>query len=377
CQYFTNQENNIVIRNRSTLTLIPNIDMMKINIESGQLVHIQTNSLGFRDHEPAIPKPKGISRIAIIGDSYVDAIQVESEHRFSDILEQQLENETNRNNDWEVINFGVMSTGPLDQHLRYLHHIRQCEPDIVILCFGMEQDLGGSDLQTSRTRRNTLKERSPTELQEQAFVGFKSFLDSNIKLYEWQKARVDFLKHRLVPIFNYRSLSRPIHHNDTYYFDPLTTEQEQSINQLAEMLLKFRSDVVADSAIFLIVGMPTGITVYDDTWQALVDNAHEQGYTQQMSRNQPIEILSSICEKVGIPLLPLELQFQKGYESGELDSKQNIHYNRKGHLTPFGHEVVADSLYKFLQSQPWWNQPAENSLQPAQHIAVEPTNEPL
>ena len=40
-------------------------------------VPIKTNSLGFRDLERATNKPPNVSRIAILGDSFVEAIQVD------------------------------------------------------------------------------------------------------------------------------------------------------------------------------------------------------------------------------------------------------------------------------------------------------------
>jgi len=186
CRYFTNQDDTIVVQNEACKTLIPNLDMKKSNAESGRLVRIQTNSLGFRDRDPVNPKPNGISRIAVIGDSFVEAIQVESQERFSNLLENRLQREHSSMN-WEVLNFGVMSTGPVDQHLRYLQHVRQCEPDIVILCFGMEQDFAGSDLNPHRSLADTQRETVPTDnrsaefsVQNMDFVAFKSFLDSNL-----------------------------------------------------------------------------------------------------------------------------------------------------------------------------------------------------
>lgn len=376
-RYFTNQNDKIVVLKDSCHVIKPGLDMKKINNESGRLVRVQTNSLGFRDREPVIPKPHGISRIAIVGDSFVAGMQVESQERFSELLEHRLHEEDSLNH-WEVLNFGVMGTGPVDQHLRYLHYIRQCEPDIVILCFGMEQDFAGSDLNPHRSLADTQRETVPTDnrsaefsVQNMDFVAFKSFLDSNLKFYEWQKARMDFLKYRLAPTVNYHPASRTIHKFEKYYFAPLTVQQQESVQYLTELLPEFRDDVESDGAKFLMVGLPTGISVYEETWQNLVHRAREQGFTRTPSRDQPINLLSSICNKTGIPLLPLEQKFRRGYESGELETHRNLNYNRKGHLTPYGHEVVENFLYEFLQSQPSWREPAKNTSEQPQQIAEE------
>src|ERR1044071_1205502 len=44
--------------------------------------HVRFNAAGFRDHEWRLEKPAGTIRIAIVGDSYVEAMQVEEHERF-------------------------------------------------------------------------------------------------------------------------------------------------------------------------------------------------------------------------------------------------------------------------------------------------------
>src|SRR5689334_14049449 len=49
---------------------------------------IAINRAGFRDREHAFEKPEATVRIAVLGDSYAEALQVALEHTFWHILEK-------------------------------------------------------------------------------------------------------------------------------------------------------------------------------------------------------------------------------------------------------------------------------------------------
>ena len=69
----------------------------------------------------------GTIRIAVLGDSFVDALQVMLEERITEILEGDL--------GVEVLNFGLEGSGTDIQLLRWRSIVRQYEPDLVILVF--------------------------------------------------------------------------------------------------------------------------------------------------------------------------------------------------------------------------------------------------
>src|SRR5215469_7138437 len=67
-------------------------------------VSVDVNSAGFRDREHTIEKPPGMRRIVLLGDSFIEAIQVPFEDSITAQLENRLKSNTART---EVINFGV------------------------------------------------------------------------------------------------------------------------------------------------------------------------------------------------------------------------------------------------------------------------------
>ena len=66
--------NNKIINKDNLYTLKPNSEFV-VNRKCFKNV-VKTNSLGFHAKEVAIEKPAGVFRIAILGNSFVEAIQV-------------------------------------------------------------------------------------------------------------------------------------------------------------------------------------------------------------------------------------------------------------------------------------------------------------
>lgn len=85
------------------------------------------NSFGFRDTEwtAARSRPR---RVAVLGDSFAEALQVDLEQSFPKLVEQRLGNA-------EVMNFGVNGQGQVEQLLTYRAYVRPFRPDLVVLAF--------------------------------------------------------------------------------------------------------------------------------------------------------------------------------------------------------------------------------------------------
>src|SRR4029078_3437886 len=79
---------------------------------------IRINTDGWRDRPHSKQKPAGTMRIAILGDSYAEALQVPQESKFWSVLEREL-NACKAFGDVgiEVINFGVSGYGTAQELL--------------------------------------------------------------------------------------------------------------------------------------------------------------------------------------------------------------------------------------------------------------------
>src|SRR5205085_1205950 len=104
--------------------------------------HVRINSDGLRDREHARVKPANTLRIAVVGDSYAEAFQVEREQAFWSIMEQKLRDcPALAGREVEVINFGVSGYGTAQELLTLREKVWAYSPDVVLLAVTTNNDV--------------------------------------------------------------------------------------------------------------------------------------------------------------------------------------------------------------------------------------------
>ena len=97
------------------------------------------NRDGWRDKDWALEKPVGAYRIAVLGDSYVEAFQVESDRTFLALAECLLRERSGRS--VELMNFGRSDATQTEEHLILTGEVGRFAPDLVVLVFTPENDI--------------------------------------------------------------------------------------------------------------------------------------------------------------------------------------------------------------------------------------------
>ena len=104
--------------------------------------HVRINSDGLRDREHAKEKPANTLRIAVVGDSYAEAFQVEREQAFWSVLERELkECPALAGREVEVINFGVSGYGTAQELITLREKVWEYSPDVVLLAVTTNNDV--------------------------------------------------------------------------------------------------------------------------------------------------------------------------------------------------------------------------------------------
>jgi hypothetical protein len=123
---------------------------------------IRTNSAGFRDREHSLQKPKEVLRVAVLGDSYIEAFQVSQDEMFASVLEDELNlHRFGGDRKVEVLSFGVSGFGTAQELLMLRHHVWQFDPDVVLLAF-----LPSNDLRNNSSRLESQKLRPVFEMDD-------------------------------------------------------------------------------------------------------------------------------------------------------------------------------------------------------------------
>lgn len=104
--------------------------------------YVRIDAAGFRDHDHALAAPPRTFRIAALGDSYTDAIQVELESTWWHALEADLAPcPALGGRAVEVLDFGVRGYGTAQELLTYRRASRAYHPDLTLLLYTPENDL--------------------------------------------------------------------------------------------------------------------------------------------------------------------------------------------------------------------------------------------
>ncbi len=108
--------------------------------------YVEINSAGMRDREHAVRKPPGTLRIAVLGDSFAEAMQVDRERAFWAVLEQRLKAcPALGGHKPEVLNFGVSGYGTAQEYIALQHRVWRYDPDIVLLAFFTGNDVRNNE----------------------------------------------------------------------------------------------------------------------------------------------------------------------------------------------------------------------------------------
>jgi hypothetical protein len=100
------------------------------------------NSLGMHDTEHPLTKAADTYRILMLGDSFVQAVQVSEEQSSHQLLENKLnELEDDNSRRFEVLSGGVVNWGTNQQLQYYREQGRQFQPDLVLLALYIGNDL--------------------------------------------------------------------------------------------------------------------------------------------------------------------------------------------------------------------------------------------
>ena len=260
--------------------LLPGAEMWNKN---EGMAFVQVNSDGLRDIEHTIEKPENTLRIAILGDSYAEAIQVPLEQTFWSILQDKLGTCSQLDGkDVEVINFGISGFGTVQELLTLRHKVWKYSPDIVLLAFLTDNDIRNNvrELQLGGNQPYFIYEKGKLVLDDSFLDKPKSRLMGSI-LGDWWFASVvnSRILQLLVKSYHYishledaddkeaRKSTQQTYHDGLsidIYSPPSDPVWVNAWNVTEDLLRLMHTDVIAHNATFMLVTLSNGIQVNPD-----------------------------------------------------------------------------------------------------------------
>lgn len=296
---------------------------------------VRNNSLGFRDREFSKSKNSKVTRIAVIGDSFIWGFgTTEAENRFTNILEGLLKE---NGLEAEVYNFGISGFGTDQEYLLYHNIVSSFSPDLIILSYYVNDSLDNVrsfDKPFYSLVNNKLKinKMTPNESPDEEDNNFsfiykvRIYLDHHFYTYRLIKKglkQIDFVNYLL---FKTGLISDLKMGYDETYIEKLTYK----------ILLKFIKEADQNGAQFLLLWVPCADEIED---KRLDYN------TQTM-----VSIKNNLMKyDYNSPTLDLRPMFIKHMQ----DSKLLYYTNYAGrHWSDEGNSLVAETVAQFLKEKP-------------------------
>jgi hypothetical protein len=338
------------------LALVPNRHL--IHARGCFQGEVSINSWGMRDRERTVEKAPGEFRIAMIGDSAVEAVHVKPQEVVNIQMERILREQGYKN--IEVMGFGVEGIGTTQELLLYQEKVRQFHPDLVLLMF-MDNDVfnNSSTLQPKvygihdwyAPYYNLAADGSlvfqPVETRH--FNGLRTFLELHSVLFyylerTWLQVNI--------PLHNWQGL--PLLYA-TYSSHP-DQEWQQAWEVTEKVLVRMKNTVNADGAKFVVMPWPN-FTAIDPDWR--------QRMTKQFGHvpddfvpTKLDDTLQDIASRNQIPLIFFTADMQQYRDQHQLQWPY-FSFTCDTHYSAIGHEASAESIVKALEAHQLVPTPAQ------------------
>jgi hypothetical protein len=322
---------------------------------------VHVNSLGFRDREREVKKTN--LRVALLGDSFVEAVQIRDEEVINRLLEQKFPSV-------EFLNFGVDDFGTTQEFLIYTNKVRDFMPDIVLLFFCSNDVRNNSFILESSTGH--YKGGSSTRAH------FYKLADGSLKFKPptpapssrlWKLGKY-LLCVRAASEFRYKMIVHRLKKESArligsqagwpYYWPPLSIsygayqEPEQAAWKEAweiteELLLKLRDAVESDGAKLVLVVLAEKIPLDHDPLRSIKEET-TLSPPPNFDPNYIANRLETFAKANGIRFLSLIPYFREYRDECNL-SYPYYFFPCDGHWNALGHKVAAEVVAHYLVQQ--------------------------
>ncbi len=327
-------------------------------ISSEFSVSFRTNRYGLRGADPALPKPPGIVRILMLGDSFTFGFPVKDDETFCALIERGLRERGYRA---DLINGGVSGYSPTLHYISLRDQFLAFDPDVVVLWFDL-----GDPQEDAWFQGNLLYDASGRILRcdpryrdgrFDAWHAMKThsalarYVDTKL-LRTLQKIRVLGLTGYLqAKLRGERSkvamarLKRAQQAADLVDYDRFLLVRETSTESsvrphwaLSARYLAMIHELLAARGIPFLVGIyPYGMLVGPDQWaEGRADWGFERGKTYEA--RVALSLFEQFAAEQGLELLNTVDSFRRAAAS------EKLFYDQDGHFTPAGHRVLADHV---------------------------------
>jgi lysophospholipase L1-like esterase len=291
--------------------------------------YITINGRGLRDHERPYAKPEGVFRILVLGDSFVEGLQVGQDETFPARLEEALNQDNSAPLD--VINAGVSRYGTSNALLFLEGEGLRYQPDLVIYAFYPNDVTDNIENGLFELAGNQLIARpatvSPVEhvrgvLYDLSYI-YRFALGLSLHLGQaTDETLIDTGWGKVLPIYRAHLLPR----------------EERAWQVTGLLLERMHAATTRAGARLVVVCLPEHFQSEDRLWAQVAQSA------EVLERDAPNRALAEAVPE-GTAYLDLLPGFQAAAQS------QALYYAQDHHFNAAGHALAADLIATYLAGQ--------------------------
>ena len=291
---------------------------------------VSFNSVGMRDREHSSGAAEGTYRVLLLGDSFMEALQVPFDSTMAALLEGTLQARSGK--PVEVINAGVSGWGT-DDELRYLTSYGLAyKPSLVVVAMTLHNDVSDNlRLSWHKMVDGALVEqvREPIPFLQYKELQAKAFVATRLQIYQlWRRVRHGG---------EIRQVGRRLNSHLLSLFAKESPAEIRDGVALTGLLLE-RMQAVAGA-----VGAPVVLVLLPIRYQLseaeFADFAAGYGAsTESLSIVQPQSMMTATAASLGLPVIDLLPAFQGWTAEG----RGPLYLEWDGHWNAAGHKLAAD-----------------------------------
>jgi hypothetical protein len=290
---------------------------------------VSFNSAGMRDREHSVEKPEGVLRLLVLGDSFMEALQVPFDASFPSLLERELTKKTGKR--VEVLNASVSGWGT-DDELQYLtSYGMRWKPDLVLVAMTLHNDISDNLRERFHTTRNGVLIDKPHENGSPLaypVTQLKGFLATRLHLYQ--------LLIRAKRAHETRAAAHQLAAHVLELFSDGTDERLSRGLELTSLLLERMEAVASMGGCRVVVALlPLAVQVSDREFSAFAQPGGDA--TRRLEIDRPQRLMKRVADRAGLTVIDL----LPGFRRWTAEGGGSLYLERDGHWNQDGHRLAA------------------------------------